>query len=262
MSKEQEAQSSSELTHSVLRQHRLRAMLHLLDTDWGQGENRIDPRKKQTRPGMERASEARRQRLSATRLLLKRAKQDTPPALRRILFAGLARAGDALVRDEICETSEVLIAAATYVNDAEDFRTLSEASMIQELKTPLGRYHDLKSILETARDGSAGSATTALRGLKFVADELQAGFPRVEALRSSLLQLVAALESIAATRSLTELASDSEQTWVQPLAVAVDSLARLTTGAMRRFGLEVDSETPTCGAKVRARDCRTTRHAR
>ena len=250
--KEQEAQQQgAELKHPVLRQHRLVALLHLLDTDWGQGENRVDPREKRTRPGMERVNEARRQRLAATRLLMLRAKQDIPDSLRRVLFAGLARACDSLVRDELCETSDTLIAMATHVSTADGFKTLSEASMLQDVKAPVASYHELKHVLETARDGSAGSATTALHSLHKFADELQAGTPRVEALRSNLLELVGALETVSSTRSLSELAEGSEQVWVQRLENAVETLSRLTTGAKRRFGLEVDDEPPMSGSMVR-----------
>ena len=54
--------------------------------------------------------------------------------LRRTLCAALARAGDALVRDELCELSDILVAVSSTVRAAADLQVLSEASMAPDVK--------------------------------------------------------------------------------------------------------------------------------
>jgi len=49
----------------------------------------------------------RERRLATVRVLLRRARSDAPSPLRRTVCAALARASDALVREEIFEVSDV-----------------------------------------------------------------------------------------------------------------------------------------------------------
>ena len=85
-------ETRSPVPHHTLRLARLRALIRLLDAD---------------RPGDDDATR-RGHRVGAVRTLLARAPRDSS-ALRRAVWAGLARAWDALLRDEQAELADLLI---------------------------------------------------------------------------------------------------------------------------------------------------------
>src|SRR4029079_16488665 len=105
-----------EVSHPTLRLRRLRTLLHVLDVEEAPEEDVMLP--------------ARERRLRAFRLLLGRVRADAPSTLRRTTCAALACACDGLVRDEMCELSDVLVAVASEITGTDDLRVLAEASMM------------------------------------------------------------------------------------------------------------------------------------
>jgi eukaryotic-like serine/threonine-protein kinase len=214
-------QSASGLAHLTYRMRRLRTMLHLVDADGPHVEARADL--------------LRRRRFLTAQILLHRARDDVQTPLRRALCAATARACDALVREEMGELSDVLLTVGSFVTDAEDLCTLSEASMIPELEGVLLAYGQLQRTVASAPRSGRG-VRAGLQDLARLARELPvARSPRVEALRSSLLSVERALEAIAAAPSLKALAAGREERCLPALAEAVQSLAELCMGARRRL---------------------------
>jgi hypothetical protein len=109
-------QTSGAVPHLSLRMRRLRTLLHVVDADGSYGEDITGQR--------------RARRLRIARMLLGRARSDAPSPLRRIVCAAVARALDALVRDELCELSDVLIAVCDHVSHVHDIAAVAEASML------------------------------------------------------------------------------------------------------------------------------------
>ncbi|MFW6050659.1 MAG: protein kinase domain-containing protein [Myxococcota bacterium] len=226
--------------HFTLRLHRLRTLLHLVDADGGQIDDRADL--------------LRRRRLLTTQVLLNRVRSDAASPLRRATCAATARSCDALVREEVAEVSDVLLLAAAHVSDPEDLATLSEASMVPEIEAVMHAYGGLQRTVASA-PRSARGVRAALDGLETVAQALPvATSPRVEALRRTLNALGAALESVVAAPSLEALRPGSDAGRLPPLEGAVQTLAELCVGAARRFGGADRMEAPSSGAALRLLD--------
>lgn len=228
------------MKHVTLRLRRLRAMLHLVDADGSYGDDR--------------AHLLRERRLRTARVLLTRARDDAPSPLRRTVCAATARACDALVREEVVETSDVLVSLATHLASEQDLETIGEASMVPDIEASVRAYARLMNAVEEAPHSGAG-VRAILDALKRLAHELPvASSPRVEALRASLLALDQALESTAACSSLMELAGGADGSPLVGLEGAVQALARLCQGGRRRLGEEIAEETPAAGASIRLVD--------
>lgn len=226
--------------HLTHRLRRMRTLLHLVDAEGSYGEHRRD--------------ELRQHRLATARLLLERVRDDAPSPLRRIVCAAASRACDALVREELCEVSDVLIAAGSYIHSGHDLETFAEASMVPEIVTCVSAYASLAEVILTAPQSGMGERA-CLDALLRLAHELPvATSPRVEALRACLLHLVQELEHVAMVGSLSELTEGTEGTLLAPLESAVQSLAQLVAGARRRLGEEGEVETPAAGATIRLVD--------
>ncbi len=224
--------------HLTFRIRRMQALLHLVDVDEGAAG---------------RGSGGRERRLEATRILLGRVQEDAPSPLRRITAAAAARACDALVREDICEVSDVILAAGRSVSDDDQLRIFAEATMDPEIETTLRAYFALGEAVDKNTKTGAGERASIDALRSFAAALPVATSPRVEALRGGVLGLVSALEGIATAGSLTQLAEGTEGTLLLTLENAVGALAKLAAGARRRLGDVVDEE-PASGAAIRLVD--------
>jgi hypothetical protein len=225
------------LPHPVARQRRLRALLHLLDSESGGREVGAPP--------------ARDLRLRAFRLLLGRVERDAASSLRRTLCAALARAGDALFRDELCELSDLLVAVSAKVRSANDLQILSEASMVPDVKELYRAAAELAR-MNAAPPPNPGERTF-LDAFQALARALPPGTsPRVEGLRRALLDMAHALEGVVGASALVDLTQDGGP--LEQLEPAVQYGAQLCAGARRRLGLGAAGPLPTAGKLVRALD--------
>lgn len=225
--------------HFTMRLRRLRTMLHLVDADGGNVEDR---------PQL-----LRKRRLLTARVLYQRVQDDGKTPLRRALCAAAARAGDALVREDIAEVSDVLLAAATH-GSQQDLVTMAEASMVPDIEAAVSAYAKLEAAVIAVPTSGRG-VRVALDALVTLANDLPiASSPRVEALRSGLLDFARSLETIAASSSLSELAEHPNETPLAPFEAAVSQLAQLVAGARRRLGQLPDDEMAVSGSAIRLLD--------
>ena len=125
--------TGTRVAHATLRQRRIRTLLHVADSGTG---------------GDEAPVEGLHLRVAATMVRVVAA--GPPPAIHRILVATLARAVDALLRDEACDPADVLLVAAYRRLAPEDLDTLGEASMNVDLRALLSTYADLvRSLMDS-----------------------------------------------------------------------------------------------------------------
>lgn len=207
--------------HLTMRLRRLRTLLHLVDADGSYGEEDAGPR--------------RERRLRIARMLLARAHADAPSPLRRVVCAALARACDALVRDEICESSDVLVAAADHVPNIHDLTTLAEATMMADFQRSVSAYAELLRITQNAKP-SGRHVRSSLDALGDLAQSLPwTSTLRVSALRQGLMQYARELEAIASARSLVEVTDGDLRRHLSELESTLYALAQLTVGARRRL---------------------------
>ena len=229
-------QEGSHVPQFTTRLRQLRTMLHLVDAD---GPH-VDPRK----------DLVRRRRLLTQRVLLHRVHHDPKSSLRRTLCAATARTCDALVREDIADVSDVVIAAAGQVPHLDDLKTMAEASMVPEIESALRAYAKLQQATRTAqRDGHG--LVAAADALKAIGNELPvARSARIEAFRQALSLLGRGLRSVGASSSLTEVSERSSGTPLAALERGVASMAQLTNGARRRLGSSMGEESPTSAAAI------------
>lgn len=234
---ERGSDSNEGLEHPILRQRRLRALLHAVDS--GQDGDSI------------RNTEHRDRRTRSAAALLHRVRQGGPSPLRRVITAGAARAIDGLVRHDQFAVSDALILAAKFATDNDDVHTFAEATMLPEIEATLEAYVDLGDTLQYAsRDGRGDRA--CIDALVALAQALPvANSPRVEALRSALLMLARSLESVAVATSLRHLAEGTESQLLAPFEGAVQTIVQLTIGARRRIGLADNLDVRTAGESIR-----------
>jgi hypothetical protein len=220
---------SSPVVHLTLRLRRLRVLLHLVDAD-GAGDD-----------------DANKRRLRATSVLLWRAREDAAPALRRTLLATLARATDGLVREEICEMSDVLVALLFDIDRLADLAVVAEASTAPDLQAALRAY------IALSRAESGGAADSSpVAALHELARALPAASsPRVEALRAALLRLTRALEPLVTASGLDQLAQPGEPPLLLVLASATQAFAQLLRGARRRLRRLPTDDVPVSGLALR-----------
>jgi len=227
---------SGAIDHLTYRLRRPRTLLHVADADGSYGEDA--------------SSQRRERRLRTFRALLRRVEADASSPLRRVVCASLARTADALVRDEICELSDVVIAVADHVRSAHDLATLAEASMEPDFGRAISGYVRLLNGTHGGAQTGHG-ARAALESLHDFAQALPwAGTLRVGALRSGLLQLARDLEAIAAARSLPALGSGGESNLIARLDPTVYGLAQLTAGARRRILKDDHADPPAGGGAI------------
>lgn len=229
-------EASGAVPHLTLRLERMRTLLHVVDADGAYGEDASGQRKDR--------------RIRTVRVLLSRSKADATSPLRRIVCATLARACDGLMREEIFELSDVLVAVADNVNNSHDLNTLAEASMMPDFERAVTAYAELMRITGRAHPGGR-AARNALDALNHLAQSLPwASTLRVSALRRAILQWGAALEGVAAASSISELASDSERDALARLEDSSFALAQLTMGARRRLRVRQRRAVPAVGSAL------------
>lgn len=223
-----------EVPHLTLRMRRLRTLLHVLDADSRQGE--------------ERSVDLREERRDAVRRLFERVQIDAPSAMDRIVHAAVARGCDSLVRDEIFELSDVVLAASSHVPTPEGFAALSEGSMLPEVKQCLKALSSLvRTLFKVSTDLTGQRAL--IESLFDLSRALPAeSSPRTEGLRASLLRLGRALRHVAAARSLRDLAQDRRA--MELLEHSIDEIVQLSAGARRRSGARGAEGPPTSGHGV------------
>lgn len=214
----------------------LRTMLHLVDADGPHVDARRDM--------------VRQRRLLTQRVLLNRVEKDPMSSLRRTLCAATSRTCDALVREEIADVSDIVIAAATHVSQLDDLKTMAEASMVPGIESALRAYAKLKQATRTAqRDGHGLAAATD--ALKAIGNELPvAHSARIEAFRQCLWLLARGLRSVSASSSLTEIAERSAGTPLATLERGLAAMAQLVRGAHRRLGIPVADDPPSSGGAI------------
>ncbi len=255
------AVSSGAPTHATLRLRRLRAQLHLVDGDWGEG---ADAGARGGRANEHDASEApRAKRVRAlwqrtAKALLLHFDNEPAPLLKRTLLASLARALDALVRLGVCDLADALLSLAHRIRQPGDFDTLAEASMDPDLRHVLTQY----ALFLRASDGTrpllkndadpedalyppsdapprGTPSEERLRAFETFASEFAPeASARTEALRTVFVRLHAALVGIAKAASLRGLAGTdaaSEPDVLAAVEMWVGSLAQMCHGARGRL---------------------------
>ncbi len=242
LSREQSPLATGQVAHPTLRLRRLRSLLHLLDC-----ENASDEKD----PG----GQARDRRLRTFRVLLNRVHGDPPSPLRRTLCAALARACDALVRDEICELSDVLVAVSSHARTADELQVLAEASMAPEVKdifraaAEVGRTMSLKSGTVAPGDRSF------LESFRALGESLPPGTSaRVEGLRRAVLGIARSLDVLNEAPSLADLRNAESAAAFDRLEDAVHYGAQLVAGVKRRLGLPASGTVSVAGQALRELD--------
>lgn len=221
--------------HPVLSLRRLRALLHLVDSDMGNDED--DP---------QRSARLRQRWLRIARALVERFERDPPSPVRRTVVAALARAFDALVRDGACEGVDVLLVVARRVADPSELSTLAEASMDPDLVHVLERFARFAATV----DADAAGALPAFDEL--TRDIAPDASGRIEALRAALVRLSDALGVLSSAFGLRELASSNggDPEAVAALESALSSVAHMAIGARARLHPEGAIVPPAAGGRV------------
>jgi hypothetical protein len=214
--------TSEGLPHLTLRFRQLRTLLHLVDSDISDTD---DP-----------SPESRGRRLHVFKLLAQRALADAPSPLRRLLCATLARAADALAREQVAELSDVFVAVLWSLSSAADLRALAEACMVPEFKELFASAAQVPRAL--AERGGQADEQGLVEHMRGVAEALPPGSSaRVEGLRRAVLGITRILETLNEALSLKEIRRGDNGAVLDRLASAITYAARLCGGAMRRTGL-------------------------
>jgi hypothetical protein len=207
--------------HPTLSLRRLRALLHLIDSDMSVDDT--DP---------QRAYRLRDRWLRVARALLERFERGRPSTVRRTIVAALARALDALVRAGACDVVDVLLVVARHAVEPSDLETLAEASMNPDLVHVLERY------ARFARSVGVDAQAALAAFEELTRDLAPDASGRTEALRAVLVRLGTALSALASATSLRSLGAESRPEAVTQLEGALSSLAQLAIGARGRFDPE------------------------
>ncbi|HEY1956660.1 MAG TPA: serine/threonine-protein kinase [Polyangiaceae bacterium] len=223
--RESEDAASSPVRDPTLRLQRLRALLHLVDSDLDEDEARSSA----TRKGWSRIAS----------VLLRRMEKGLPPMLRRANAATLARTLDALVRAEALDPADALLVVVSRVADPGELHVLAEASMDPSLRHALARWADFARSVSDAEKGEPASALGAeLEALEaWARDGLLDPSRRAEALRTVVTRLHRACAAIARARSLSELCTEggTDADVVAAFETALGLAAQLAVGARARL---------------------------
>ena len=215
--------------YPALHQRKLRALLHLVDSETSELEENAEARQRV------------QSRLTTTcRALISRLASERPQLpLRRAITATVARALDALVRDGAADPADVFLYAAVRPTGAGDLAVLAEASMQPDTTRLLRAYG---RFVEAERRTLGADGRARISALESLIVELPPdSSQRVEGLRSALEQLLRALSTIQDAASLRPLAA-AEGSPLTALEAAIERLGQLTTSALRRFGEDDESE--------------------
>lgn len=206
---------------------RLRALLHLLDTEGGESDDD------------ESAASPHERRVEAAGLLFSRLANDPHSPLHRTLSATLARALDALVREAACEPVDLLLVSAAKITEPADIATLAEASMNPDVEGALQAW---SRFMRVATDDAEPEPTKIEAILELAAALGDDGSGRAEALRAVLVRIA---------QSLKQLAQIVVRRDVEPAATAFDALAgaahawfQMESGALLRVLRTIDGDAP------------------
>ncbi len=230
--------AEASLSPPTLRIVRLRALLHLVDSDAGDLPD----------DGVRMARLCDRWRRVA-RALVARFEREAGSPLHRTISAALARALDALFRAGACDLSDVLLVVAFAETRADGFEILAEASMDPDVVHVLSRYAAfLRAALVQVRASDSLLPSISLPTTDDAPRELLAldelsreiipdGAGRREVLRAVLVRIVTALRAVVQAPSLRSLSSrgTDDADSVAALEVAVAALAQTAAGARARL---------------------------
>jgi len=204
LGREQQPLVEKTIPHVTLRFRQLRTLLHLVDAEFGaQDEPSIPVRSRCTH---------------TFRMLCERVRGDTVTPLRRLTCAILARAADAVVREQVYELSDAFIAACWCVRSAVDFRCLAEACMVPEFRELFAAMAEV-ALLVGERSGRHADESALVQGLRGVAEALPSGSSaRVEGLRRGLLSITGALEAFTDAQCVSDLRRGDDGTALDRLA--------------------------------------------
>jgi hypothetical protein len=215
------AKTAGSVPHVTLPLRRLRALLHLADSDVGDADQ-----------DAKRAARLRSRSLRITRALLNRFEVGKASPLRRTIVAGLARGLDAMVRVGMCDAIDALLVCVRVVTDPKELETLSEASMDPDLVKALDSYARFAATVTGEID--IEKARAAFDTMTSDVDADSSG--HAQALRGVLLRVGAALATLAAVSSLRALAGQGgEPEAVVNLENALSGLSQLAIGARGRL---------------------------
>lgn len=225
--------------HLTLHFTRLRALLHLLDSDATDDDSGASPAWTRWRIAARRLS----QTLAASPMV----------GLRRAFMATLARSLDALARSGACDISDVLLVSAEELDSARDLDTLAEASMDPDTTRLMQRMSALvkaergeaeapapirskDSLFPPAETPAADAVDLTLDAMERLGDALaEAGTSRSDSLRAVLVKLHHALVTTCKAQSLRDLApSEGEVEVALALENATAALRQILSGARSR----------------------------
>jgi hypothetical protein len=224
----------------TLRLRRLRALLHLVDGEVGDGAD------------AKRSERLRALWFRMVAALVAHFERDPVPILRRTVLAALARALDALTSLGACDVADALLLLGQRITTTKDFTALEEASMDPNLRHALAQYAVFLAALDASQRLAQAEAdldtvrrlpaSDCLAALQTLADELaRDASPRIETLRKLLVRLRDALGALASASSLHALANpenasadllEAVETWINALAqTCIASNARFDPAA-------------------------------
>ncbi len=218
------------VAHGGLRIARLRALVRLLD-------------------GVRATSEADPgPRLAVVRQLMARAAADQS-TLRRAVWAALTRAGDALLRDDHAEITDLLLAWTTMFPD-DDLAVVREATMVPEVAAAFTAYARLQTATYAAADPDDEEAIQiVVERIGEIADALPPEqSPRVESVRLAIARLGNQLERITSVSSQAAVPAGT----FDAIATELGALARRVFGARQRLGLFAEDHGPELESAARA----------
>lgn len=236
------------LAHPTLRLRRLRALIHLVDSDVAAGDDAV------------RAGHLRRRWCKIAGALVERLRADPPASLSRTLMAALARTLDSLVRAGALDVVDALLVLLASFEEPAHLRTLAEASrdpdlshMLECYATFAGQVDEPAALSRRSRpDGDSllppdpnapviPQPSPFEKGLSALAVLARDWIPhptmRGEVLRTILLGLEAGLKVAARAESLSALASGvgGGQGALETLEADLGSLRHLARGARSRL---------------------------
>jgi hypothetical protein len=199
-------------SHPALRLRRIGALLHLVDGDVDDDAD------------AEAAARMKLRWVRTAKALFGRYEEDPPSILRGTILAALARALDALVRAEVCEVADVLLAVTHRLADPSELETLAEASMAPALVHVLSTYagfvrgastpgmtsrtklHDSLLPPSVPLSTAMPNLTAKLAALDAFLRGLPIGISaRTDVLRALLVRLHVAMVAIVSSGSLSQL---------------------------------------------------------
>ncbi len=248
-----ERERTNDVLDPAVSLRRVRALLHLADSDAQDDDDDDDEFRQQRR-------NARWVRIART--LLMRSMRHPPAMLRRVLLAALARACDGLGREGDGDLVTPFLVLTASLSESEAFETLASASTSPDLVLALGGYARFVRLLETHAKPAAEKGDSVLPpALSLVPQQVLQSWTdqlerfaveyvpdlslQSETYRALLLRLHGNLNAILATGTLQGLVRDGSQGSgiLEDLEATVVTLQKLTLPALRRFGVNAEDNT-------------------